>query len=307
LSLAGEIGRAGTWVVGFTGGEVFLWPHLFEVIRVLKQHRLPVYIVTNGLLLKEMTDEILASGVDYVVVSLDSDNPREHDFLRSCPGLFDRAVEGIQHLKRKRTVKMPVIKSTTLLTRMSLPRMGEIIDNLARIVDVAAIQPIVNNEANCPHRCSEKIADLLFFPSSERREAEELIARFSRAHPAYDNAYIRNITTYWFDPDSLVDAIHCWSPFLRLVVMPNGDVFHCTFNPRYPAVGNVNRSSLMEIWNSPEMRRQREEIRLQRNRCICWTQDSSFNVLLKNTPLANRLPVLNRMDRQNRYVGSPPH
>ena len=36
--IAHEIGRAKTRVVGFTGGEVLLWPYLFDVINILKQY-----------------------------------------------------------------------------------------------------------------------------------------------------------------------------------------------------------------------------------------------------------------------------
>jgi MoaA/NifB/PqqE/SkfB family radical SAM enzyme len=56
LEIAEEIGRSKTWVVGFTGGEVLLWPFLFDVIRILKQHHVIVYIVTNGLLLEKFSN-----------------------------------------------------------------------------------------------------------------------------------------------------------------------------------------------------------------------------------------------------------
>ena len=32
-----EIGKSNVFVVGFTGGEVFLWPQLFEIIAILKE------------------------------------------------------------------------------------------------------------------------------------------------------------------------------------------------------------------------------------------------------------------------------
>jgi len=57
IEIAHQIGKNKTWVVGFTGGEVLLWPHLFEVIKVLKKYNIVVYIITNGLLLKKYAEK----------------------------------------------------------------------------------------------------------------------------------------------------------------------------------------------------------------------------------------------------------
>lgn len=104
LEIADEIGRAKTWVVGFSGGEVLLWPYLFDVIRELKKHNIVVYIVTNGMLLEDFVDEILSSGVDYVVVSIDSDQAAEHDDVRQLFGLYAKAVKGMRKLRGKSVV-----------------------------------------------------------------------------------------------------------------------------------------------------------------------------------------------------------
>ncbi|MCP4373840.1 MAG: hypothetical protein GY797_37925 [Deltaproteobacteria bacterium] len=41
--------------------------------------------------------------------------------------------------------------------------------------------------------------------------------------------------------------------------MLDGDVCHCHVNSNYRAVGNLNQLPLMEIWNSPEFKRQRKK------------------------------------------------
>jgi len=291
--IAHEIAKAKTYAVGFTGGEVLLWPHLFEVIQILKKHNVAVYIVTNGLLLKEKTDEIIKSGVDYITVSIDSDVPGEHDRVRNFPMLYKKILEGIEYLKCRRKSKWPLIKSTTIIHRDNLQNLCRIVKNLDSIVDVTSVQPIVGGYAHGPHGKSDETLQALIFRQDEQESVDRVFHNLIHENDDFDNEYFRLIPRYWFSKETLAEKIHCWSPFLRLQILPNGEVFHCTANERYPAAGNLKKSSILEIWNSPEMIRQREEIRLHNNHCICWAQDTSFNAIINNVPCSKKLPIFN--------------
>lgn len=289
-SIAHEIGQAGTWVVGFTGGEVLLWPHLYEVIEILKSYNIIVYIVTNGYLLKEMADKIIASKVDSITVSLDSSSANEHDSLRNLDNLFARTMEGVESIKEKRHNGRPVIKSTTVLSRKNLENITAIIEDLGEIVDITSIQPISSGYANNPHGQNQGVMESFMFQPPEKEEVDRKIAELIRKFPEYNTGYIRNMSDYWFNPVSLEEKIRCWSPFLRLQILPNGDVFHCLANDKMKVLGNLKSESIMQIWNSPEMVKQRECIRKHENHCICWTQDSSFNALMESMRFPNKLP-----------------
>ena len=69
-------------------------------------------------------------------------------------------------------------------------------------------------------------------------------------------------------------------------------------------LGNIKNNSLLEIWNSSEMIRQREIIRNHKNNCICWTQDTAFNAILDGVPLLDKLPVLNKKNEINMHIDS---
>ena len=58
--------------------------------------------------------------------------------------------------------------------------------------------------------------------------------------------------------------------------------------------GNIIDQDLLQIWNSEEMKAQREEIRQHKNACICWTQSTAFNAFLDDVPFSKNLPILNR-------------
>ncbi|MDD4900819.1 MAG: radical SAM protein [Patescibacteria group bacterium] len=290
LEIAHEIGRAKTWVVGFTGGEVLLWPYLFDVIKVLKQYGVKVYFITNGLLLKKNAEKIIEAGVDTVVVSLDDLSAAEHDDNRRVPGIYNLAIEGIKFLKTNRKGQKPIIKSTTVLSKKTYPKIEQIISHLAELVDVTAVQPVVTGYANGPHDISQTEKSSFLPEPGKKRLVEEAILRLTRRYPAFNNFYFKNISTYWFNPEKLL-KINCWSPFLRLLIMPDGSVSHCPVNPKYSTVGNLKSLSLMEAWNSQAIKRQREEIRRHNNNCVCWSQDTSFNAFLHGLPLINKLPI----------------
>lgn len=291
--IAYEIIKAKTYTVGFTGGEVLLWPHLFDIIKILKKHNIIVYIVTNGLLLKEKADEIIENRVDYIVVSIDSDNANEHDQIRNYAGLYKKLVEGIEYFKMRREGKRPLIKSTTVVYRNNLHNLERILGNLKSLVDVTSVQPIVGGYAFGPHGKDDATLELFMFRQDEQKYVEALFYKLISKNDAFKNDYFKLIPSYWFRKEELVKKINCWSPFLRLQILPNGDTFHCTANANYPSIGNLNNSSIQEIWNSAEMIRQRGEIRLKKNNCICWSQDSSFNALLNRLPCIRFIPVLN--------------
>jgi len=292
LEVAEEIGRSGVWTVAFTGGEVLMWPHLFGVIRCLKSYGKRVYIVTNGLLLESVASQIVEAKVDGVVISIDAVAPGEHDYLRKSEGLFEKLVAGIKRVKELRGPEGPVLKSMTVVSKRNLAGLNEILAQVEALVDVSSVQPITNSYDNSPHNQSDKAMDPYMFGPEQEAEVREQMDRFIQHNPGFDNRYVRAFADYWFNKDTLVEAYPCWSPFLRLQIFPDGGVYHCTANDRFGKVGDLTRMSLLECWNSQEMLAQRECIRSGQNKCICWTQDSSFNAFLASLPGLNSLPVL---------------
>lgn len=293
LEVAHEIGKSGTVAVGFTGGEVLLYPYLFEVIRILKEYGVIIYILTNGLTLKENTESILDTGVDTIVVSVDSIVPQEHDMLKGKPGIYNALIEGIEYIKKKRVNNKPIIKTTTVLSKQNYTKIKDIIDYLSKIADVNSIQPISTGFANGVLNIPEKEKDSFLFSLKDELDFQKHLNNLIKHHHSFNTSYFKNISTFLFRPERLL-KIRCWSPFLRLQIQPNGEVFHCVINPRFGSVGNLNNMSLIDVWNSSEMMRQREVIRRHQNRCICWCQDTSFNIFLDSIPLINKLPVFMR-------------
>jgi MoaA/NifB/PqqE/SkfB family radical SAM enzyme len=297
LEIADEIGRIGTWVVGFTGGEVFLSPILFPLIQRLKSYGVVVYIITNGLDLKENTEAIISSGVDYIVVSIDSHIPESHDNIRNHDGLFQKVFENINYFKSQRKGLRPLIKTRTVLHKENLENINQTLQYLDDIVDIVTVQPIVYGYINHPHSKKKEQMDSMVFSDTadEKQSAIDMLAKIAQRRAELKSFYYRNIPTFWFDPESLANEVHCWSPFIRLTLEPNGAVRYCQSCEKFAGVlGNIKEQSIMEIWNCQEMIRQREILRTHNNNCICWSSDTAFNATLHEKWIFNKIPIFRK-------------
>jgi len=80
------------------GGEPFLDPDLWAVLERSRAKRIYCTIATNGTLLTpENCRRLVALGVNYIEVSLDSIDPAIHDEFRQTKGAWERSVQGIRN------------------------------------------------------------------------------------------------------------------------------------------------------------------------------------------------------------------
>ncbi len=82
--------------IRFTGGEPLLHRSLLGFIESIREAGLKSSIITNGSLLSRNVGRLKVAGLDQVIVSIDASNAEIHDKLRNTPGLFRRAIEGLE-------------------------------------------------------------------------------------------------------------------------------------------------------------------------------------------------------------------
>lgn len=86
----------------FTGGEPFLHPDIFEIIKLALLFGYILRIQTNGILISSMTEEqmiILSSDKILIKVSLDGWNAKTHEEWRA-KGSFIKVISGIRRLRK---------------------------------------------------------------------------------------------------------------------------------------------------------------------------------------------------------------
>ena len=110
IKLIKEAKQIGINHVYLSGGEPFVYPEIFKVLKQAKKSGMRLSMISNGLAIKNFNKEqleIIKNCIDYIGISLDSADPKTHDSLRGIPGAFESTVQGIKILKQ--IGKNPVI------------------------------------------------------------------------------------------------------------------------------------------------------------------------------------------------------
>jgi MoaA/NifB/PqqE/SkfB family radical SAM enzyme len=195
-------------------------------------------VITNGLLLPDRAHEI-GKEVHSIIVSLDYPDSKGHDSFRGMPGLFARAVEGIEVLKRMNSPEKIVINC--LLHRGNENMMGQMAD-LARSLGVSLW--VCPAKEGILKETGETNKQTLASRESEQKAARELLALKEKGYSinnsrTYLQRYLLNMTHYV-----------CRVPFVYVTVTPEGNVTNC-FNYDKP-YGNVRASpfdDIMKNWD----------------------------------------------------------
>jgi MoaA/NifB/PqqE/SkfB family radical SAM enzyme len=224
------------------GGEPLLRQDLGRLCRSSRENGMITTVITNGLLLPDRAHEI-GKEVHCIIVSLDYPDSKGHDSFRGMPGLFARAVEGIEVLKRMDWPEKIVINC--LLHRGNENMMGQMAD-LARSLGVSLW--VCPAKEGILKETGETNKETLTSRESEQQAARELLGLKKRGYPinnsrTYLQRYLLNMTPYV-----------CRVPSVSVTVTPEGNVTNC-FNYDRP-YGNVRASPFDEImkkWNRREV------------------------------------------------------
>jgi MoaA/NifB/PqqE/SkfB family radical SAM enzyme len=224
---------AGFLVNAIWGGEPLLRTDLGQLCRSSRENGMMTTVITNGFLLPDRAREI-GREVHSIIVSLDYPKSEDHDSFRGMPGLFARAVEGIEILKRMDPPEKIVINC--VLHRGNESMMGEMAD-LARSLGVSLW--VCPAKEGILKETGETNKETLASRESEQRAASDLLSLKKNGYPinnsrTYLNRYLLNMTPYV-----------CRVPFVSVTVTPEGNVTNC-FNYDRP-YGNVRASQFRDI------------------------------------------------------------
>jgi len=247
--LCKELPELGTHEVILAGdGEPFLHPHLFEIIAAFKRAGCRVQLFTNGTLIDETNARlILDSGLDILNVSFWANSPEEYE--KCHPGVdpinFQKTLKGIKTataLKAKRKTANP-----TILLKQPLNRFNyKSIETRIRLAqdtgcDGVKFDTYRHREFTSAALSREEIGTLCEDLSVAKKRLEYLSLEHN-----IDEVLLkyRLGETAWHE-------LPCYIPWLYMRVGVDGTIWPCICSI---PLGNLNKSSLQEIWNGPEYR-----------------------------------------------------
>jgi MoaA/NifB/PqqE/SkfB family radical SAM enzyme len=232
--------QAGFVMNAIWGGEPLLRQDLGRLCRSSRQNGMITTVITNGFLLPDRANEI-GKEIHSIIVSLDYPDSEDHDSFRGLPGLFARAIEGIETLKRNNSPRKIAINC--LLHRGNENMMGQMAD-LARSLGVSLwVCPArggVLKETGQPNRKT------LASREAEQQAARDLLDLKNRGYP------INNSRTYLRRYLLSMEPYACRAPFVSATVTPEGNVTNCFKRDR--PYGNVRTTPFDEIMKNWDRR-----------------------------------------------------
>ncbi|MCK4292964.1 MAG: radical SAM protein [Planctomycetes bacterium] len=250
-------------VLVFSGGEPLCRGDLFELIGKAKTVGITPALATNGTLIDAaVAEQIRDTGIVRVAVSLDGATAEVHNKLRQLEGSFERALEGVGHLRDK---KVPFQVNITL-TKHNAGQLEQIYE-LAKSQGAAAVHIFMLVPVGCGQVLAE--TDML-----SPQEYEQMMLQICRLDglgemqvkvtcgPHYERV-IRQEGLYQArkaagHPGGQVPgrtghggpSRGCLAGLGILFVGHQGDVFPCGYLP--VNCGNVLEKRLTDIWQTSE-------------------------------------------------------
>lgn len=280
LGLVDDAAQLGVEVVNVSGGgEPFVRKATLNLMRAIKQKGMDGAMTTNGTLLtRKAVGEIVKMGWNRIDFSIDGPDARTHDFLRDCPGSFERVTAAVSHfsrLKRKLATSQPKIWIYTVLTNENHTK----IDKMIRLVhelgarDFMLIPVTVHHPEGKALRLREEHWKQF---QTNLRKAEALAERYdvsTNLGDFTDPSLVlesNNMTEKLVEPreNCFTDKVNeqsgeeytripCYEPWLTLVVHPDGHLDPCEMMNNISALGS---RSLAEVWfDDKKLNKMRQE------------------------------------------------
>jgi MoaA/NifB/PqqE/SkfB family radical SAM enzyme len=233
--LIDESQKLGVCILAFTGGEPLLRPDIFELIAHVDQRKCLPLMFTNGVLLNaETIDRLAEAGLYTLFVSLDAATAEEHDRLRSTPGLFERAVNGLRLAKEK-----GIMAGVSSYASRSGTAAGRYKEMYALTAELGADTLLLFDSVPT----GKQIRQTSEMLTEEQREE---ILEFTRG--IFKRSALPSLSSQaWQNSlEGYLSGIGCLAANIQYYVSAYGDVAPCDFAPL--SFGNIREEPLRGIW-----------------------------------------------------------
>ena len=232
-------------VLVFSGGEPLCRAELFDLMASARQQGIIVALATNGTLIdSDKAQQIHDSGIARVSVSLDGADAATHDQMRQIPGAFERAIEGVRHLRECGVA----FQINATLTRQNARQLGQVYE-LAQSLGSVALHIFML----VPVGCGQVLAATDMLSPSEYEQTLRRIHTLEgqgpmqirvTCGPHYERVKRQMRNEY---PVANPQSKGCLAGLGVLFVNHRGDVYPCGYLPLY--CGNILQTTLAQIWD----------------------------------------------------------
>lgn len=257
--------------------EPLLHPQLPRILEIASGHDVPEWgLVTNASLLDEPTAEaMIRHEMKVLSVSIDGTTPETYRDIRGVDA-FDKVLQNVRRLqamKREAGSELPRLLLNFVLMRRNLAEVVPFL-RLGRelgAVDVTFVhvsprsrdnpESLIHAPEQYAHVYEEarRLADespmQVLLPAPFRGEELAAIDRDDRERRLQQtrtsDLRAAGAETTSATVEEAGDDIYCASPWVMLLISPNGDVHPCSHRRNEPPLGNLGSTSFEDIWNGP--------------------------------------------------------
>lgn len=113
--------RRGVRYVNFQGGEPLLHPKIKDLVAAVHATGMRPALITNGWLLPEKIDQLIAAGLGTLLVSIDSHSTEAHELNRGLKGVGERIRAGVAKVHEHGIPAISVVTVSHLVKYDELP------------------------------------------------------------------------------------------------------------------------------------------------------------------------------------------
>jgi MoaA/NifB/PqqE/SkfB family radical SAM enzyme len=260
--LAGDLHAMGSHQISIAGGEPLMREDVFPLIENFTGLGMSVNLCTNGLLVGKYGDQICASGIKCITISLDGASAESHDRIRGFSGSYNRIEEGIQQILQRPASSRPILRVRMTVSAQNANEIRQFYEKWHRVADDVLLQPV--------HHCAD--ARYTGMNDADLKISPGVIAEQIADTPLKRDEYIKRLLES-LETTGAFPRQPCYAAILMARIDPWGNVYPCL--EQHVRVGSIRENDFPSIWNSKAL--QQERTRLASNRsCSCWYNNTAL-------------------------------
>jgi len=274
IMVVDQLDKAGVAAIALSGGEPTMHPDFLRIVNEIASRGMYAAVATNGWFFadKERLIKAKKAGLRYVEVSLDSVDPKKHDWFRGVPGAWERAVKAL-----KNAVELGMSHAMAVtVTKANLHEVEDMLD-LAESLGVQRVVffnfvPVGRGKDNIwldlnPLEREELLRTLYKEMKKRNMQIVSTAPQYGRVSLQLSGGEEVAPTHFYVGNDPVVKAVAefvggCGAGRIYAGIQPNGDLIPCVFLPI--KVGNLRERTFWDLWeNAPLFKTLRDRSKLE--------------------------------------------
>lgn len=237
LNIIEQLGKMRVFEVYLIGGEPLLRKDWSILVEKLRENKIQVGIITNGVQLnRDVARELAKLRVKWVQVSIDGSTPQIHDKIRGLEGAWEKSISAIQYLKEE-NVRTYV---SFVPSKINYRDIG----NVIKLCTEMGLEYFLTDMLVLTGRAALNVDKI----GLDAQEYAEFFALLEEAAETYGEKIIINAPTKEKETVAVYTKARAAIPNLWCIITPEG---FCRLDILIALTyGNLRKQSLQYIWDN---------------------------------------------------------